>query len=304
MGKKDYDKLAARFAIILSKLENEDRPTKESLAEEFNVSTRTIERDLNRLNFFPIEKNSDKSYSFQEGFSLNRVSFNDIEKLLIYLTLNSINSVNSSFFNASNIIKSKLLTPDFKSSYMVKHDNFETLDLMSEHIRTIEKAIHSKRLLNFMSKNINYIVEPYKIMALDGLWYLMAENLDTSKYQIFIINDLEDVEISQRYFEHNIGVASIIESIQTHWYEDNNEIDVIVEVSKEISQFFKRKKHLPSQEIKETKENGNLIVCFKVTNEEEVDNLIKAWLPHVKVIEPIKLHTKIINDLKQYIGFD
>jgi predicted DNA-binding transcriptional regulator YafY len=58
-----------RLVNILSKLNDGDLLSTKELAEEFNVSIRTIQRDFNeRLISFPIEK-SGHSWKMQDGFS-------------------------------------------------------------------------------------------------------------------------------------------------------------------------------------------------------------------------------------------
>jgi len=53
--KHDYDKKLFRLINILAKLYRKEIFTNEDLAREYNVSTRTIQRDLNeRLIYFPI----------------------------------------------------------------------------------------------------------------------------------------------------------------------------------------------------------------------------------------------------------
>lgn len=79
-------------------------------------------------------------------------------------------------------------------------------------------------------------------------------------------------------------------------------VDVILEVDSKKAYFFKAKKHLKSQEVVETKDNGNIVVKYRVTQKLEVETLIKSWLPHVKVIEPKSLKEKIEDELKAYLN--
>ncbi|EAJ7469980.1 HTH domain-containing protein, partial [Campylobacter jejuni] len=44
---KEYDKLSIRLVQILSKFNNGESLSAQELAQEFNVDTRTIQRDLN-----------------------------------------------------------------------------------------------------------------------------------------------------------------------------------------------------------------------------------------------------------------
>ena len=64
--KESSDKIATRLAQILTKLNNGERLTVKELEIEFNVGTRTIQRDLNeRLSYIPIIK--EKGYYYQIG---------------------------------------------------------------------------------------------------------------------------------------------------------------------------------------------------------------------------------------------
>ena len=53
----EHDTLAQRLGVILTKLNNGQRLVISELAHEFNVSARTIQRDLNvRLAYLPLER--------------------------------------------------------------------------------------------------------------------------------------------------------------------------------------------------------------------------------------------------------
>jgi len=44
------------------------------------------------------------------------------------------------------------------------------------------------------------------------------------------------------------------------------------------------------------------ISVFEVSSDEDIDNLIKAWLPHVEILSPIRLRHQLISELKAYIS--
>ncbi|MDD2651639.1 MAG: HTH domain-containing protein [Sulfurimonas sp.] len=71
MAQKSYDKALYRLISILSMLVKDERPTIDSLAEEFNVSKRTIQTDVyNRLAGFDITKDAFGRLVFREGFNI------------------------------------------------------------------------------------------------------------------------------------------------------------------------------------------------------------------------------------------
>lgn len=71
MAQKSYDKALFRLISILSMLTKDERPTIPSLAEEFNVSQRTIQTDVyKRLSGFDITKDRVGRLVFRDGFDI------------------------------------------------------------------------------------------------------------------------------------------------------------------------------------------------------------------------------------------
>ncbi|MGE3299867.1 MAG: HTH domain-containing protein, partial [Arcobacter sp.] len=72
------DLLAKRLAFILTKLNNGERFTLKELAQEFNVDTKTISRDLKeRLIYIPIK--IEGNYYVLEVYVLGILSLEDIQ---------------------------------------------------------------------------------------------------------------------------------------------------------------------------------------------------------------------------------
>jgi len=69
---RDYQKKLSRLVRILNRLETEGKVTPRELAEEFNVTMRTAQRDLELINMaeFPLVSPEKGVYSFMPGFSL------------------------------------------------------------------------------------------------------------------------------------------------------------------------------------------------------------------------------------------
>ena len=79
-SKHNYDKALFRLISILQMLQRDELPSLQDLATEFNVTTRTIQKDIyQRLSSFDIVKNKDGRFMFDDSFSL--YSF-DVNKLL------------------------------------------------------------------------------------------------------------------------------------------------------------------------------------------------------------------------------
>jgi len=169
---------------------------------------------------------------------------------------------------------------------------------------------------NNIKININYFINgkyimyknviPYKIIYLNNNYYVASEVEEQYKFTLFRVTKTRAVVQTNTKFNYDKNILDFINYIQTPFskYTENfrdNMIEVKVEIDKEKSPFFEIRKHLPSQKIINRKENGNMIVSFRVTQEREVEDLIKQWIPYIKVIEPKSLDKKIKEDINQYL---
>ena len=78
--------------------------------------------------------------------------------------------------------------------------------------------------------------------------------------------------------------------------------EVTVKVGPKIAEFFRLRKHLSSQEILEEFEDGSLLISFDVSTDEDVDNLIKSWLPDIEVVTPQRFRNRIAKELEMYLS--
>ncbi|MDF1876071.1 WYL domain-containing protein, partial [Sulfurimonas sp. SAG-AH-194-I05] len=179
-------------------------------------------------------------------------------------------------------------------------------------LKDLERAIDWKRYTTVTYKVGNELqtheVKPYKIVFMNENFYLACEHTNEEYlFTTFRLSQIESVKLSTKTFHINYDINDFIKQMQTPWskYTPNFKthlIDVVVKVDETKARFFKAKKFLPSQKIIETKEDGSLLLSFKVTQEMEMEELIKKWVPYMKVIEPLSLKQKIEDDLKQYLN--
>ena len=179
-------------------------------------------------------------------------------------------------------------------------------------LKEIEKAIYGRRYTTVMYKQgtttVEYEVKPYKIVFMNENFYLACENTNEEyPFTIFRIINIEDITLSAKTFHLNPDIEDFIKHLQTPFPKytpsfRKNLVEVIVEISPEKARFFKAKKHLASQKEIESKEDGTLVLSFTVTQEMEIDDLVKKWIPHMKVISPLSLREKIKDDLKEYLN--
>jgi len=207
------------------------------------------------------------------------------------------------------IIESKM--KETKKLYLFKTKPFEKNRNSYEMMKKLEHSIYHQKVIeiDYIGKDRvqRYEVKPYKILFLNEVFYLACEvehlHFSFSMYRISKIKEIID---SNKSFHKNLEIESFIEFIQTPFSRYQKEfrkhlIKVVLEVDSSKTYYFKSKQFLSSQKIVETKDNGNLVVSYQVTQELEVEELIKRWLPYVWVVEPLSLKERIEGELKGYL---
>ena len=300
---KNYDPILKRLITIITKLANNERYTTKEFAQEFNVSVKTIQNDIYKrlYNSFPITKDNLGRFKFEDGFSLDKSMLDNNEMILLSLSLNCFNETKN-FSKTTQSILQKLLYPNFFNPYYIKKEQFETIDMNSDIVKTIEDAITYKNIVKIGCANSIKEVEPYKIASFDGFWYLFAKDINDNKIKTFMLSNIKKITAtSKKYTTKLKEIESVLNNIHSAWFDDGQTFEVTIEVLPQISQYFLKRNFLQSQEIIKTLDDGALIIKFEVTHDEDIDNIIKSWLPHIKVLAPTRFKDKIKKELQSYL---
>ena len=301
MADTKHDIYFSRVLLILQRLIEDKSQKVTDLAEEFGVDKRTIYRDIKRLHFFPIELR--KGYlHLDEYYDIQAPTLHQTELLVAELALSAIAGIDEDTDKKIHAIRAKLTNPLYFNPYNIKAEGFEDINMDSELLNKIEDAISKRNLSKITSNSLTATIEPYKVVAFDGIWYLLARDQEDNKIKTYLVATIQEFRASAKVFSKSyIDINALLENVHTAWFEDGNSFNVKVKVKKEIAHYFKLKKHLTSQEILKENSDGSLIVTFTVSCDEDVDNLIKAWLPHIEVIQPERFRKRLINELESYV---
>ena len=300
---KKYDPILHRLITIITKLSNNERYTTVEFADEFNVTVKTIQNDIYKrlYNSFPITKDKLGRFKFEDGFSLDKSMLDNNEMILLSLSLNCFNE-SKNFTKTTHSILQKLLYPNFFNPYYIKKDQLEDIDMDSSLVKDITTAIANNNICQISCKNSSKTIEPYKIASFDGFWYLFAKDTTDKKIKTFMISDIKSIKLLNKKHKTNIDdIDNILKDIHSAWFDDGETFEVTIEVFPQIAQYFLKRNFLQSQEIVNELDDGTLIIKFEVTHDEDIDNLIKSWLPHIKVLAPLRFKNKIQTELIAYL---
>ncbi|MBU0999400.1 HTH domain-containing protein, partial [Patescibacteria group bacterium] len=140
---KSYDKKIFRLWSILNKLDTGGQVFTAKLAKDFNVSIRSVQRDVELLNMvgFPVVSRGKGCYGFVEGFSLKRIMISEEDASLLSFLYEIAKSLGGKFEDSFNGILKKILKPDTESPFYVKMPAGMKLSEEFPFISDIESAI-------------------------------------------------------------------------------------------------------------------------------------------------------------------
>ena len=284
------DKLAKRLAYILTKLNNGERFTLKELALEFGTTTKTISRDLNeRFIYLPIEKEG--NYYFLEDYALGKLNLEDIKNFA------TISGIKSLYPTLTNQFLTEILENKINKVFLVKNSGFEMIENKKDDFEKLSRAIINHHVVKFIYKDKEKIVEPYKLINSNGVWYLCAN--DSGKLKTYTFSKIENLKTKQDKFDLNSELLKEIEKDEINWFS-NDAKEVHLKIDNSAKEYFLRKKVLSNMKMLEENEEY-FVVSTKIAFDDEILNLVKYWIPYIQIISPDCLAAKLNEILNNYL---
>jgi predicted DNA-binding transcriptional regulator YafY len=201
-----------RLVAILSILANVDRITAQELADRFEVSKRTILRDLDTLNGAGIPIISypgiGGGVGVSEGYKINKhiLSTSDLEK--IFTGLSALNSIQQD--HAITNLLAKLLPDmkektDFQSDYVIDLSSWFFDNMITKKIADIRQAIIQRNCicLEYISihTRMERVIEPHRLVFKQSNWYVYAFCRERKEFRLFKVRRIASYKILDETFE-------------------------------------------------------------------------------------------------------
>lgn len=294
-----------RLFEIIYILMQKKKVTAKELADKFEVSTRTIYRDIEILSRANIPvyatKGKEGGIGLLEGYVLNKCILSEEEQNQILFALQGMKKVRGK--EEKNILEklSTLFNKEINDWIKVDFSNWEKGNEQEERFDMIKTAILNKNLIKFTYYNSNgerskRIVEPLQIWFKDKSWYLISYCRLKEDYRIFKITRIKEIEILQKHFERNLPKEKKEEK-----YSLKN-ISLELEINKEMT--YRVYDEFENREITK-KEDGNFIVNVEYPENEWIYGYILSFGEYAKVLKPEYAKTiikdKLQKTLKNYL---
>lgn len=274
------------FKIVYHLLEK-GKSTAPELAEKFEVSIRTIYRDLDTISAagIPIYATQGKGGGIfiMQDFMLNKSLLSEQEKEQILMALQGIsatehNQTDKLLMKLSGLFQSKVtnwIEVDFSEWYK-NTPNYDVFNL-------IKNAIFNQYTITFsyFAREGNYsnrTVEPIKLIFKNKDWYLYGFCLLRNDFRFFKLTRIKDLEISSDTFIREVKSSHEIETV----IKNKNFIHAKLKFSPKVA--FRVYDEFTDNVSKDNQ--GNLYVNIDLPDNETLFSYILSFGDNVEILEP------------------
>ena len=200
-----------RLIGILSILLQKEKTTAPELAERFEVSRRTINRDIEDLCMagIPIVTTQGTSggISIMDGYRMDRTLLTSKDMQMILAGLRSLDSVSGSSYYRQLMEKIRAGSSEFVSgrdSILIDLSSWYR-ESLAPKIGTIQDAVADRHLLRFRyyapSGESERLIEPYYLVFRWANWYVWGWCRDRKDFRLFKLNRMDRVRETEEAFE-------------------------------------------------------------------------------------------------------
>ncbi|MDF0479935.1 YafY family transcriptional regulator [Vagococcus sp. PNs007] len=300
-----------RMLTIIVMLLNRNRVTANELAEKFEVSIRTIYRDIETINLagIPIISHAGNNggFSIYEDYKLNNqvLTLNNLTSLLS--VLKDINSTLNDSELDSSIETLQTIVPDNKSDNL--HLEQIIIDLhpygdspsQKELVKTIRNAIKETHLLTIDYRNYDNVtsqrqVEPMSLIFKNYTWYLFAYCQLKEDFRTFRISRIAEAQSENQSFNRRKKSYHEVRQL-------SNEQTPLTTLILKISPIMKaRVEDVFNKEDITVLDTGEFLVTATLPDQDWLFSLVFGFGDHIEVLEPQEFRQKVAAKLSLMSG--
>jgi predicted DNA-binding transcriptional regulator YafY len=315
-----------RLSAILIQLQSKRVVKAQEIAERFEVSLRTVYRDVRSLEEagVPVVGEAGVGYWLMEGYRLPPVMFTKeeataflmAEKLITKLTDNTTDQY---FKSAMYKIKAVLKTTekDFLEEIdgrieIIGHPSNVETKPNNDILQVILKSISEKRILNLQyfsrnqEQNSERHIEPIGICYINTHWHLIAFCQLRNDYRDFRIDRIIELLPTSKLFRGNThpSLQNYLKRIETQ----ENLTSIKILIHKSMLRHIQEQKYYYGFVNQEDVDNERVAMYFLVSSLDAFVRWMLMFSDYVEIIKPDELREKLRNLIenlfKRYVAND
>jgi predicted DNA-binding transcriptional regulator YafY len=298
------------LAIVLE-LQRKGRQRAEELAVTFEVSKRTIYRDMQALSEagVPIIAIQKKGYSLARGYFLPPLHFTIEEALILALGSDFMgHNFDDQYRVAAEAAYRKIdaVLPETlrqEVSYLSTNISFFAANPLDEKqrecLRQLRSAIAERRAVHFhytkkmatSSQTTTREVDPYSLARLSNDWLLMGYCHLRQDLRVFRLGCMDQLKMLEKRFQRPAD-------FKPDWIAASEQREVVVTAlfDQEVADFVQESRPFSAVAAEQTPEG--LLMTLRVRDERDIFQWLLSWGKHVQVISPESLRALMRQEIE------
>lgn len=312
-----------RIWTIYFLIKNKHYPDCRMLAAKLEVSSRTIERDIEQLRDqmqAPIEYDRlRRGYFFSEDFILPPTRFSEGEIVSLFLGQKLLSQLEGLAYQAelgSLLEKLECLLGTEEKFSSIQLEEFISFDIeplrgedrrVAEHLSGLRQAVTLRRQIKICYQSLSSgnelerAVNPYHLRFHEGAWYLIGYCLLRNEIRIFAVDRIKSLEVLAVTFTYpeDFEVEQYLKGV---WGIIRGDCyQVAVKFDRFQARWIKER---PLREGESLAENpdGGVIFRAEVSGLTEIKQWVLSFGGHAEALEPEELRQELAEEVKQMGG--
>lgn len=296
-----------RLIGILSILLQKDVATAPYLAEQFEVSRRTINRDIEELcrAGIPIttRQGANGGISIMENYKMDRTLLTNAEMQDILAGLRSLDSINGTNRYGQLMEKLSVGSSDFMTgnqSVLIDLSSWYK-DSLAPKIEMIRSAIDNSREIEFLyygpKGESSRKIEPYYLIFRWSSWYVWGWCREREDFRLFKLNRMDRLQLSENvYVKRSVPLPDLRNE---HIFPGGIQVKALFDANckwRLVEEF--------GTACFEEQEDGKLLFHANYTNKEDLLTWLMTFRNQAELLEPENLRKELketlMKALKRY----
>lgn len=307
-----------RMVRIHKYLMDNSYPNCTSLSKEFEVSGKTIQRDLDYLRDqleMPIDYDKTRhGYHYTEPVThFPTISATEGEVLALLVAQRALQQYRgtpfeqplaSAFTKLANVLEGQVSVDlqELSQCLSFHHTGVALTDM--ETFRTVTRALREGRELRFGYRKLNSTrreqrrIQPYHVGSIDGQWYLFAHDVDRDDMRTFVLGRIQGNPLIGRKFKKDKDFSlseRLLGSFGVFSGEGNYKVAIAFDPF--AAQLVRERSWHSTQSI-EDHADGGATLRLDLDSLEEIEGWVLRWGGHATVIGPAALKKRVRASLK------
>lgn len=302
-----------RMQQIFSAIQRGDYPGRERLSADIEVTTKTIQRDIDYMrNFFRLPIGycrQNKGYHFTEQVDrFPMLTVGEDELISIFVAQKALNQyrgtpfevpLRNAFEKLSGELKDQVTVSWSDLDSAISFRNIEAVPADLETFRGISRGVTEYREVTFEYKKLNSSkfqkrrIRPYHIACIQNQWYCFAYDTTRKGMRTFVLPRMRLVKVTDKAFDppNNFQLEKHLKGAFTV-FSSKGDYTIRIWFDAFAAQLIRERHWHPTQKIKEL-DAGELELSLTLSSLIEIEPWVLSWGHHAKVLGPADFKRKM-----------